>query len=38
MKVSHAINSYQEYRRANSRKNTIKNYEFLFTCFALQYF
>ena len=31
MKVSKAIHSYQEYHRINSKKNTLKNYEFLFT-------
>jgi len=34
MKVSHAIKSYQEYHRVNSKKNTLKNYEFLFTRFS----
>ena len=34
MKVSQAINSYQEYHRLNSKKNTLKNYDFLFTRFT----
>src|SRR5210317_1349275 len=33
MKLSHAIESYQKYHSFNSEKNTIKNYEFLFTRF-----
>ena len=34
MKVSKAIHSYQEYHRLNSKKNTLKNYDFLFTRFT----
>jgi hypothetical protein len=34
MKVSKAIHSYQEYHRLNSKKNTLKNYEFLFARFS----
>ncbi len=30
MKISQAIQSYQEYHRINSKKNTVKNYEFIF--------
>jgi integrase/recombinase XerD len=37
MKVSQAIHSYQEYHRLNSKKNTLKNYEFLFTRFNDQF-
>jgi hypothetical protein len=33
MKLSHAIESYQKYQSFNSKKNTIKNYDFLFTRF-----
>jgi hypothetical protein len=33
MKVSQAIRSFQEYHRLNSKKNTFKNYEFIFTRF-----
>ena len=33
MKVVQAIKSYQEYHRINSKKNTLKNYEFLFSRF-----
>ena len=29
MKVSQAINGYMEYHRANSKKNTIRNYEYV---------
>ena len=31
MKLSNAIESYQKYHSFNSKKNTLKNYEFLFT-------
>ena len=34
MKVSQAIKSYQEYHRINLKKNTLKNYKFLFTRFS----
>jgi len=34
MKVSKAIHSYQEYHGVNSKKNTLKNYAFLFTRFS----
>jgi hypothetical protein len=30
MKLSHAIESYKKYHSFNSKKNTIKNYDFLF--------
>jgi integrase len=33
MKLSHAIESYQKYHSFNSKKNTLKNYKFLFTRF-----
>jgi site-specific recombinase XerD len=33
MKLSQAVQSFQEYHRLNSKKNTLKNYEFLFTRF-----
>ena len=31
MKVSQAIQSFREYHRMNSKKNTLKNYELIFT-------
>jgi len=34
MKVTQAIKSYQDYHRINSKKNTLKNYDFLFTRFS----
>jgi hypothetical protein len=34
MKVFQAIKFYQEYHRINSKKNTLRNYKFLFTCFS----
>jgi hypothetical protein len=37
MKLSHAIESYQKYRSFNSKKNTIKNYNSLFTNFNDQF-
>jgi len=37
MKVSKAIHSYQEYHRVNSKKNTLKNYDFLFTRFMSEF-
>jgi len=37
MKVSHAIESYQKYHSFNSKKNTIKNYEFLFCRFKEEF-
>ena len=33
MKLSYATEFYQKYHTFNSKKNTIKNYEFLFTRF-----
>jgi hypothetical protein len=33
MKLSHALDSCQKYHSFNSKKNTIKNYEFLFSPF-----
>jgi len=33
MKISQAIQSFREYRRMNSKKNTLKSYEFIFTRF-----
>ena len=33
MKVTQAIESYEEYHRLNSNKNMLKNYEFLFKRF-----
>ena len=33
MKLSHAIESYQKYHSFNSKKNMIKNYNFLFARF-----
>jgi len=33
MKVSQAIQLFREYHRMNSKKNTLKNYEFIFTRF-----
>jgi hypothetical protein len=35
--VSQAIQSFQEYHRLNSKKNTLKNYEFIFTQFQEAY-
>jgi site-specific recombinase XerD len=37
MKLSHAIESYQKYHSFNSKKNTIKNYEFLFSRFKEEF-
>ena len=34
MKVLKAIHSYQKYHRVNSKKNTLKNNEFLFNRFS----
>ena len=33
MDVSHAVQSYREYHRLNSKKNTLKNYDFVFSRF-----
>jgi hypothetical protein len=33
MKVSQAIQSFREHHWMNSKKNTLKNYEFIFTRF-----
>ena len=33
MKISQAIESYKDYHKINSKKNTVKNYEFIFTQF-----
>jgi len=33
MKISQAIQSYKDYHNINSKKNTVKNYEFVFTQF-----
>ncbi len=33
MKVSQAIQSFRQHHRLNSKKNTLKNYEFIFTRF-----
>jgi hypothetical protein len=30
MDVSYAVQSYREYHRLNSKKNTFKNYDFVF--------
>ena len=37
MKVSQAIQSFREYRRLNSKKNTLKNDEIIFTRFKDAY-
>jgi hypothetical protein len=37
MKLSKAIESYQKYHSFNSKKNTIKNYEFLFSRFKEEF-
>jgi len=37
MKVYQTIHSYQEYHKLNSKKNTQRNYEFLFTHFKDQF-
>ena len=37
MRVSKSIHSYQEYHRLNSKKNTLKNYEFLFARFSNEF-
>jgi len=34
MKVSKAIHSYQKYHSVNSKKNTLRNYDFLFNRFS----
>ena len=33
MKISQAIKSYKDYHSINSKKNTVKNYEFIFSQF-----
>jgi hypothetical protein len=33
MKMSQTIQSYKDYHRINSKKNRVKNYEFIFTQF-----
>ena len=33
MKVSQAVQSFREFHRLNSKKNALKNYEFIFTQF-----
>ncbi len=37
MKISQAIQSYQEYHSINSKKNTLKNYQFIFTQFQIKF-
>ena len=33
MKIFQAIQSYKDYHSINSKKNTVKNYQFIFTQF-----
>jgi hypothetical protein len=37
MKVSQATKSFLDYHRMNSKKNTVRNYEYLLTQFCIQF-
>ena len=37
MKISQAIHSYQQYHSINSKKTTLKNYQFIFTQFQIEF-